>query len=362
VRLLAALALAVVLAACGEASGSGTGSSSTWTRATDPPLSPRYAPLLAWTGTEVLTFGGHTGRACPANASCVDLHDGTRDGAAYDPETDTWRLLADAPLPVDRFTGHVVVDGTLVVGDARRWWSYDAAADAWTALPAGARGAPETALDDTVYTHVRGQVQALDLDTRSWTTLPPDDLAPRLQDGGLFATDAGLVLTGVDYGAAAPDEPTLTQADLWDGTAWRRLPETGQIGGFVHWTGERLVNPDTGGADGGEVDNWGRTYPNGGRLDPATGAWSPLRAPVPTYGDAPDDAWRLDAAAGPRLCVGGFVYDDAAGTWRLLGRPDSPILDDLASVWAGDRLVTVGGTDRDHRPVGEAWVRSEPDR
>ncbi|QIG44761.1 hypothetical protein G5V58_20010 [Nocardioides anomalus] len=362
-RLLAALLLALALAGCADADGTvDRPSAGTWSRAADPPLSARYGPLLAWTGSEVLALGGHTGSGCPPSASCVDQHDGTRDGAAYDPDRDAWRPLADAPLEVDRFTGHVVVDGVPVVGDDRQWWSYDATADAWTALPAGAGGAPETALDGVVYSHVRAQVQALDLATRTWSDLPSDDLAPRLRDSGLFATPVGVVLIGADDRDTAPDEPTLTRADLWDGTTWRRLPETGQTGPFVHWTGQHLVNPDFGSDDGGEVDAWDRPYPHGGRLDPSTGAWSPLAGDPPAYGDAGADAWPLDAASGPLVAVGGFVYDDDAGTWTLLGRPGSPIRQDLASVWAGDRLVTVGGTDRAFRPVGQAWALSQPDR
>ncbi len=219
----------------------------------------------------MLALGGHTGPACPPSADCVDLDDEARDGAAYDPETDTWRPVAVAPVDVDRFTGHVVVDGLLVVGDADGWWSFDAATDAWARLPQpGVRiGAPEAALDGRVYSHVGSRVQYLDLATATWTELAPDPLEPRLQDAGVFATDAGVVLTGVNYDEAAPDEPTLTQADVWDGSTWRRLPRTGMIGPLYHWTGERLVGAEIGSADGGQVNGWDRAYPFGGRLDPA---------------------------------------------------------------------------------------------
>jgi hypothetical protein len=33
----------------------------------------------------------------------------------------------------------------------------------------------------------------------------------------------------------------------------------------------RLINPTLGDADGGEVGNWGRTYPYGGIFDPLRG-------------------------------------------------------------------------------------------
>lgn len=48
----------------------------------DSPLTPRRDHQEAWTGEEMLIVGG----------------DGPRDGAAYDPTTDTWRSLPDTPI------------------------------------------------------------------------------------------------------------------------------------------------------------------------------------------------------------------------------------------------------------------------
>lgn len=357
-RLPVVLLLGLFTTACGaQGPDQAPAGDAGWTRAADPPLSARHGPLLAWTGSEVLALGGHTGPACPPNADCVDLDDEVRDGAAYDPGTDTWRPVAPAPFDVDRFTGHVVVDGDLVVGDQRRWWSYDTAADTWTRLPDGAGGVPEAERGGLVHTHDGRRVQVLDLATSTWAELPPDPLQPALEGGAVFATDAGVVLTGVSYREAPPNEPTLTQADLWDGSTWRRLPRTGMIGPLLHWTGERLVGAGIGGADGGEVNGWDRAYPFGGALDPATGAWSELPG-APGYEDLDDSTWRLEAAAGTLVATAGFVYDDADGTWTPLGRPESTVREDVAAVFAGDRLVTVGGTDADLRPVLEAWVRT----
>jgi hypothetical protein len=357
VSLLAALAL--VAAGCGdEAPGRPEPAAAVeWTRAADLPLAARYAPLLVWTGDDVLALGGHTGPACPPNASCVEQHDNVRDGAAYDPVADTWRALPDAPIDLDRFTGHALVDGTLVVGSDRGWWSFDLADEAWTRLPSPERGSsgPEAADDGRVYTHVRNRVQALEVATGAWTELPPDPLTPRLTDGTVFATDDGVVLTGVNYQETAPDEPTLAQADLWDGTAWRRLPRTGMIGPLYHWTGQRLVGAEIGGADGGQVNAWDRWYPFAGALDPRTGEWSELPG-VPGYDDLDQRGWRVEAAAGQLIATAGFVYDDGRGTWTELGRPPSDIRQDVTGVWAGDRLVVVGGSDDGFEPVGEAWV------
>jgi hypothetical protein len=356
--LLVALALASALAACGGPVGhdAATVGGAAWTRAAAGPLSARHAPLLAWTGQEVLVVGGHTGAPCPPNADCPLPDDHARDAAAYDPGSDTWRPIADAPADLDRYVGHVVADGDLVVGGAEAWWRYDAEADAWSRLPGATEmGAPEVAADGVVYTHVGRRVRALDLATGEWRSLPEDPVEPPLTEGAVFATDAGIVLAGVDHGEAAPDEPTLTQADVWDGGSWRRLPRTGMIGPLSHWTGERLIGLELGGADGGEVNGWDRWYPYAGAVDPATGEWSAIDR-VPDQDGVGDAAWRVEAAAGPLVATSGFVYDDRAVSWTRLGRPASDLAEELTGVWAAGRLVVVGGADEDGEVSAETWI------
>ena len=54
------------------------------------------------------------------------------------------------------------------------------------------------------------------------------------------------------------------------------MPDSQTLGvGEFFAVGGRLVNPSLGWADGGQ-NGWGRRYPNGGILDPATGQWSSL--------------------------------------------------------------------------------------
>lgn len=357
VRNAGLVALVVLLSACGgTAAPPEPPSPRGWTAGQGAPLSARYAPLLAWTGEEVLVFGGHTGPPCPPNADCVVLDDGVRDGAAYDPDSNAWRPLADSPVDLDRFTGHVVVDGDLVVGTPRHWWRYDVDGDLWTevSLPVEEVGVPEVAAEGAVYTHVGRRVRALEVATGNWRALPPDPLRPPLT-GTVFVTDAGVVLTGVNYREAAPDEPTLTQADVWDGRSWRRLPRTGMIGPLHHWTGERLVGLEVGGADGGEVNGWDRWYPFAGALDPASGTWSAIDE-VPDWDELRESDWRIEAASGPLVATAGQVYEDTTGGWTHLSHPDSALTRELTGVWAGERLVVVGGSDDGGQVATETWV------
>lgn len=59
----------------------------TWRAVRDGPLPPRSDHAMVWSGDRLLVWGGAVG---------VDLL--RRDGAAYDPQTDRWTTLADAPV------------------------------------------------------------------------------------------------------------------------------------------------------------------------------------------------------------------------------------------------------------------------
>lgn len=121
----------------------------------------------------------------------------------------------------------------------------------------------------------------------------------------------------------------------------RTLPVMDQLGGRWTWTGQCLVDPTLGGADGGQVNNYGRVIPYGGRLDPATGDWSPLpNAPAQSSG-----GWPADALDGPRIAAGGWLYDDSNGSWTPLPQPEGAPADPGPSVWADYVLVVYGGAD-----------------
>lgn len=92
-----------------------------WRRLPKSPLTARMAPASAWTGAEFLVWGGYQVRFAV-------------DGAAYDPEANTWRKLPPAPLdaaaPSGAWTGSrfLVVTGTPLAA------AYDPVADTWEAL------------------------------------------------------------------------------------------------------------------------------------------------------------------------------------------------------------------------------------
>jgi hypothetical protein len=99
------------------------------------PLGPRSVPASAWTGRELLVWGGQDA----AGTSSYD------DGAAYDPATDTWRILPQSPLsarvPLSVWTGSEwILWGTGVRRDDRPFdgAAYDPATNTWRSIASGA--------------------------------------------------------------------------------------------------------------------------------------------------------------------------------------------------------------------------------
>jgi hypothetical protein len=77
-----------------------------WRDIAATPLSPREQMASAWTGHELVVWGG------------IAFGGGRQtrnDGAAYDPATDTWHVLADAPLESRWGSTMAWIDGLIVV-------------------------------------------------------------------------------------------------------------------------------------------------------------------------------------------------------------------------------------------------------
>ena len=92
-------------------------SSSTWSQMAPSPLSARWYPGSAWTGTELLVWGGLAGESFSTGQ--------LGDGAAYNPRSRAWRMLPPAPIgpraPLSVWTGkELIVWGTAVRPGGRR--------------------------------------------------------------------------------------------------------------------------------------------------------------------------------------------------------------------------------------------------
>lgn len=341
-----------------------------WDISKPSPLRARAGMSLVWTGREAIVWGG----VGPG------LNHGSAKGAAYDPVTDSWRSIADAPAGrvghIARWTGREMIvwggDVTPAPGRLDAATSpgavYNPRTDTWRLLPMSPLPAPPNPevrqLLVTVWTggelFVWGEAQqgaAYDPATDSWRTLPalPGDLdKPPM----LLSTPEGVVLLGPRRYVDPVDGrliETAVEVDVLDSRTeiWRRLPRSDvpPPNGFgAVWTGDELVvigGPDQTGADAPS-----RTS---GRYSPEEGTWRRVADPPVTTAIAN----RLLLWTGSELVLLGledvdgtvwvraFAWDPATDRWRTLPSPPptryslliAPGHFVLPSVRADDRIL-----------------------
>jgi hypothetical protein len=108
----------------------------TWRTLPPAPIAPRFGAVYAWTGSEVIVWGGGE-RGGPTST----------EGAAYDPARNSWRRIADGPVGLNHASSLWTGEEMIVFGSAlsgRNWpatdtsvgAAYDPAADVWREIPA----------------------------------------------------------------------------------------------------------------------------------------------------------------------------------------------------------------------------------
>ena len=360
-------AAAALLAACGAGQSDPPDTargSDVWHALPAGVLSPREGALGLWTGSEVLLVGGSNAPPCPPSASCVPPEvPPLADGAAFDPQTGAWRPIADSPVPFEWAQGFVVgttaylwiPGGTGRPGAASAFLAYRIEDDRWEELPPPPRDLDSVSgivqAGDRIVAYSGSDEQgeqpdfAFEPATRTWSELPPDPLSPSF-DRSMMWSGGELVLFDHELvpnpGAEKPAVTRAAALDLETGS-WRRLPDS-EIISTGPWVrdGDRLVNPTLGGADGGEVGNWGRVYPYGGIFDPASGRWSAL--PNPPDGEEHFGGGVLTDSGGHYFGYQGWILDATTDTWIELPPLDTgELVTGRTVVPAGDDLVVFGG-------------------
>ena len=359
------LLAAALLASCSTSTATGPGSETNradglWDQLPKSPLSARYNPHLIEIEGKLYVIGGTAADPCPPGADCVGPTQASfSDGAAYDPKTQSWTTIADAPAPIGQ--GSVaVVEGTLYLliseylstDEVTRsaFLSYDPQRNAWNQLSLPRKplyrqlvssGPQVVAFEGSQENGVEGDL-VYDSDNDTWSELPLDPLRESF-DRWMVWTDAGLVLTGVENVPQPGSEgPALYRAAVLADDKWTAYGES-EIFGYNpewSWTGGLVLNPSNERADGGETNNWGRTYNAGGTFDPATGEWGLLPDPPEGRGE-----FEGISAAGDRYAIAysGWVYDAVDERWLHLTRPEDGPEADAGAAWVGDELYVFGG-------------------
>ena len=371
VGLFAVLILAV--AGCGSTSAEVQQQPGGWAAAPPSPLSPRHSIPAVTVGDEVLFLGGETSPLCPPAASCVHPPEPQRDGAAYDPAQNRWRLLA--PAPVAPSTGSTaVVDGTVYLLAEGTFAGYDVDSDTWTTLPAppesrGLLAAAGTSVVRYAATQEGGRVTAdhvYEPATQTWRPLPRDPITPAF-DRAVLWTGSRVVLVGKRIPPPAVDgvdsPPTFVDAAVLDGDTWTAVPQREQMIGFgtqYSWADGRVLSPYVFDYTDGGANPGGQPYPTGGLLDLGTGEWERLPTPPPT----PADGLRVEATSPTLVTAGeGLVLDLETGRWHRLEPAPGAHDEGVSAAWAGRQLVVMGGGGTDgvaRELTADAYVWTAP--
>jgi N-acetylneuraminic acid mutarotase len=318
--------VALFLVGCGASRHAGGGemcaepaeSLGSWQAMALPPANVgALEPAFAWTGQELLVWGGiglHT-----ENGGCVPCN----GGAAYDPRTDTWRAWSsvNAPTPRD-WTAGVWTGETFIT---------------WGGLPGNPQGI-------TLADQVGG---SYDLAKDSWQSLSTAG-QPKWRFLHTLAWSGSLVLV---WGGSAPDNTRLCDGGRFDPVqnTWQSMSLEGAPAGCAEpasvWTGSELVVWGGEEADGLTIANTGAAY------NPVTDSWRPISAVgAPTARAHPAVVWTGQEMVvyGGNAGVDARAYDPQADRWRSLSLRGAPGLHGSGdAVWTGTEMLLWGATDCD---------------
>lgn len=224
-----------------------------WVTIPPAPISPRGDMVTAWTGEEVLLLGGGQRTQRPWGTTLGVQ----RDGAAYNPATDRWRMLP--PLPPEVWPIHQRVVGTWTAGQLFVWGSgaarYDPGADGWELIDTPSAGlwpggrVQAVQVGDSVA--VVGLVLSGDPDTFGLLYEPGTDDFDRVPGLPRTAMTRERQVVGAgDYLTLFLDDPADAGAWRLGDDAWQSLPPelARRTGSAMVWTGQELVV--WGGSDG----------------------------------------------------------------------------------------------------------------
>jgi hypothetical protein len=273
------------------------------------PLAPRSNEVEAWSGHELILWGGSPGPGSGALG----------DGAAFDPATGVWRRLAVSPLAA-RQDAIGVWTGTrlLVVGGQRDGAvladgaAYDPVANTWKqTAPMPARPA---AVDPrlAVWTGQRLLLPdagiAYNPAENQWATIAPVPPNQVVFQVALW-TGHDVIMIGAEavQGNSGPPPPVVGYAYDPATNQWRHLPPSGMSTSAVAatWDGTRVVVVN---------DALGASY------QPANNTWTPLpRIPLRFYECYPS-AFSVAGHAYVQMCSGLAELDNANG-WTPIAYP-----------------------------------------
>ncbi|MFI5297436.1 MAG: hypothetical protein ACHREM_05005 [Polyangiales bacterium] len=324
----------------------------------------RRLPSAVWSGTEMIVWGGEDG---PSTAFVLG------DGARYNPTTDSWTSMSAGTNSPSARAGHVAAwTGTEMLiwgGAGSSGLAYDGAlynpkTDSWRRM--STVGAPSPRVLTNLGTHLWTGTQLVvwgGSDSSGWPTTgavytPATDTWSTIATTGAPAgreffnaawTGSKLLVYGGSRGTTY--EPTSALYDPVANT-WSALPSGPEITFFSgEWTGTTYV------AAGVATHSAAGPFFDGSIFDSATGAWSDLpssfdRTSVSTsvWTGKQVIVWGgcYDYNLSTTLCTTaenkGRLFNPSTGTWNTITAPLSGRWNHVA-VWTGSLMLVWGGRD-----------------
>lgn len=247
--------------------------SGSWHATAEAPSALRSLTRAAWTGREVLLWGG----------SWDD-----RVAGAYDPADDRWRVFAESPLrrsedPPGVWTGdELVVWGSSTHTDQpqRRAAILEPEIDSWrwsAPAPIVGRAGHVAVWTGTEMVVWGGSNYETDLSdgaayapaTDTWRTIADSPLSPRQDATAVWTGDRLIVWGGSSFSSTRADGAVYDP----DADTWRRLPDAPIADRHWHtavWTGHAMI------VWGGHSYRTDERFRDGAAYDPARNRWTQL--------------------------------------------------------------------------------------
>lgn len=293
----------------------------------DPgPLGPRAVHDLIWTGEEMIVWGGASGDRSPHLV----------EGAAFDPETNVWRMLPPSPISNEQETRAIWAGDEMVVMSQGALAGYSPVSSTWSVIGGGFPPAliPGTtvASDTFVYTWTPSGIVEVDVETGVWRELPdPGFGGDDAHEGALRILDGSVHAIGLEDGPC-----TGRILSLWTGSVWESLPK-----------------PPLATAEYADCSQPSQTAVADGRLilweddenptvayDPDLGTWQEIaRIPLSGVEGAPSPVPMDDGFLVPGSGEAA-IYHPSTDQWEPVGleNPNSS----LEMLWTGDELLMWG--------------------
>ncbi len=306
------------------------------------PLAARIGGSVIWTGSEMIVWGGCGDFWCTSAFA---------DGAAYDPSTDSWRTIAEAPItPRSHYLAAWTGSEMLIVGGTQSRFTaaaYSPTTDSWRHMPelpfAVTRTAPDGSRGPDLISGVwtgsqffvwdpRGDlVAAYSPTANEWMTMPPTGLNVDL---GVLRSSGGDVYALGALTSAYPSRVPLQVTQLLGGT-WHPLPpaelwdsghNVGALPRHGVWVDDRLI----------VLAEFGAEYGRNLELIPGSNEWLEIGRVSMSANPGGDEPLVIENRL---LVFGGAVYDPSKRLWIEV---DTPVGDAGRAVWTGTEVIFWG--------------------